>query len=52
MACRASVTGQPWYYEDTVLKVSPDGEVLDEISVLKAFAGVPGAFSVTYADAD
>jgi hypothetical protein len=43
---------KPWYYEDTVLKVSPDGEVLDEISVLKAFAGVPGAFSVTYADAD
>lgn len=38
----------PWYYEDTVLKVSPDGRVLDEISVLKAFLSQPGALSITY----
>jgi hypothetical protein len=38
----------PWYYEDTVLKVSPEGEVLDEISVLEAYANHPGTFSVTY----
>ena len=40
---------RPWYYEDTILKISPEGQVLDEISVLRAFAKHPGAFSVTYA---
>ena len=39
---------KPWYYEDEVLKVSPDGKVLDEISILGAFAQRPGAFGVTY----
>lgn len=39
---------KPWYYEDEVLKVSPDGKVLDETSILKAFAQRPGAFTVTY----
>lgn len=42
---------EPWYYEDTVLKVSPDGRVLDEISVLQALRNHPGAFSITYAAA-
>lgn len=39
---------KPWYYEDTVLKISPDGEVLDEISVLEALRDWPGLTSVTY----
>jgi hypothetical protein len=39
---------KPWYYEDTVLKVSPDGKVLDEISVLEALRDWPGLSSVTY----
>ena len=39
---------KPWYYEDEVLKVSPDGKVLDEISILAAFAHCPGTFGVTY----
>lgn len=42
---------KPWYYEDTILKVSPAGEVLDEISVLEALKSFPGALSVTYEDA-
>ena len=33
---------EPWFYEDTILKVSPDGEVLDEISVLLAMRSLPG----------
>lgn len=39
---------KPWYYEDTILKVSPDGKVLDEISVLEALRDWPGLISVTY----
>lgn len=39
---------KPWYYEDTILKVSPDGKVLDEISVLEALRDWPGLTSVTY----
>jgi hypothetical protein len=39
----------PWYYEDTVLKLSPTGEVLDEISVLKALQSHQGLMSITYA---
>jgi hypothetical protein len=39
---------EPWYYEDTVLKVSPDGRVLDEISVLEALRDWPGLTTVTY----
>jgi hypothetical protein len=39
---------EPWYYEDLILKVSPDGQVLDEISVLAALAGHPGLTTVTY----
>ena len=39
---------EPWYYEDVVLKVSPDGRVLDEISVLEALRDWPGLTSVTY----
>ncbi|MCB1882611.1 MAG: hypothetical protein KDG89_01240 [Geminicoccaceae bacterium] len=31
-----------WYYEDTVLHVSPEGEVLEKISVLEALKGLPG----------
>jgi hypothetical protein len=33
---------EPWFYEDTILKVSPGGEVLDEISVPLALRAVPG----------
>jgi Arylsulfotransferase (ASST) len=33
---------EPWFYEDTILKVSPDGEVLDELSVLLAMRSLPG----------
>ncbi len=39
---------KPWYYEDTILKISPDGQVLDEISVLGALRDWPGLTSVTY----
>ena len=39
---------QPWYYEDTILKVSPDGKILDEISVLEALREWPGLTSITY----
>jgi hypothetical protein len=38
----------PWYYEDLVLKVAPDGRVLDEISVLGALRDRPGLLTVTY----
>lgn len=41
---------QPWYYEDLILKVSPDGQVLDEISVLGALRDWPGLTTVTYAE--
>ena len=37
-----------WFYEDTVLKISPDGKVLDEISVLEALDDWPGLTSITY----
>ena len=33
---------EPWFYEDTVLKVSPDGRVLDEISIPLALRTMPG----------
>ena len=33
---------EPWFYEDTILKVSPGGEVLDEISVPLALRAMPG----------
>jgi hypothetical protein len=36
---------EPWFYEDTILKVSPDGEVLDEISLLLAMRSMPGLVS-------
>ena len=39
---------KPWYYEDTILKVSPDGKILDEISVLEALREWPGLTSITY----
>ena len=32
---------KPWYYEDTVLHLSPDGKVLSEVSVLKALRAGP-----------
>ena len=41
---------KPWYYEDTVLKLSPDGEVLDQVSVLKALEGNPALVSLNYQD--
>lgn len=41
---------RPWYYEDTVLRVSPEGEVLSEASVLKALASYPGLLSLNYTE--
>lgn len=40
---------RPWYYEDTVLEVAPDGTVRQEISVLEALREQPGLLSITYA---
>jgi hypothetical protein len=40
----------PWYYEDTVLRVSPSGEVLGETSVLKALLNYPGLITINYSD--
>ena len=37
---------EPWFYEDTILKVSSDGKVLDEISVLLAMRSLPGLMPV------
>lgn len=42
-------TLRPWYYEDTVLEIAPDGTVRDEISVLEALKGAQGLLTVTYA---
>ncbi len=39
---------KPWYYEDTVLEVAPDGSVRREFSVLGALKENPGLLSVTY----
>ena len=36
---------EPWFYEDTVLKLAPDGQILDEISVLLAMRSLPGLVS-------
>ena len=36
---------ESWFYEDTILKVSPDGELEDEISVLSAMRSLPGLVS-------
>ena len=41
---------QPWYYEDVVLEVSPEGEIRREISVLKALADNRGLFAITYSE--
>jgi hypothetical protein len=38
----------PWYYEDTVLQIAPDGTVKDEISVLEALKDAQGLLSITY----
>lgn len=40
---------RPWYYEDTVLEVAPDGTVRDEISVLGALKEFQGLLSGAYA---
>jgi hypothetical protein len=40
---------KPWYYEDTVLEVAPDGSVRREISVLGALMESQGLLSITYA---
>lgn len=40
---------KPWYYEDTVLEVAPDGSVRREISVLEALKENQGLLSITYA---
>lgn len=41
---------RPWYYEDTVLKISPDGVILDEVSVLQSLKGNSALLSVNYGD--
>jgi hypothetical protein len=41
---------KPWYYEDTVLRLSPGGEVLEETSALKALANYPGLLSINYSE--
>jgi hypothetical protein len=41
---------KPWFYEDTVLLVSPDGKVLAETSVLKALLNYRGLLSINYSD--
>jgi hypothetical protein len=41
-------TMRPWYYEDTLLEVAPDGTVRREISVLGALKAQQGLLSVTY----
>lgn len=38
---------EPWFYEDTVLKVSPDGQVLDEISIPLALRNMRGLLQPT-----
>ncbi|MFO1074465.1 MAG: arylsulfotransferase family protein [Geminicoccaceae bacterium] len=39
---------QPWYYEDVVLEVAPDGTVRDEFPVLGALKDNQGLLTVTY----
>jgi len=41
---------KPWYYEDTVLRVSPTGEVLGETSVLRSLLNYPGLLSINYGE--
>ena len=36
---------EPWFYEDTRSKLAPDGQILDEISVLLAMRSLPGSLS-------
>jgi hypothetical protein len=33
---------EPWFYEDVILKISPDGQILDEISIPLALKSLPG----------
>lgn len=40
---------RPWYYEDTLLEIAPDGAVRREISVLGALQEQQGLLSITYA---
>jgi hypothetical protein len=40
---------RPWYYEDTVLEVAPDGTVRDEISILGGLKEDQGLLSIAYA---
>ena len=39
---------RPWYYEDTVLEVAPDGTVRRELSALAALKEQQGLLSITY----
>ena len=39
---------RPWFYEDMILKISSDGKILDELSVLEALRGVPGLLTTNY----
>lgn len=41
---------EPGYYEDTVLEVSPAGEVRREISMMEAVRPVPGLVGVVYGE--
>jgi hypothetical protein len=41
---------KPWYYEDTVLRLSPEGKVLEETSVLKALLNYSGLLSINFSE--
>ena len=42
-------TLRPWYYEDTVLEISPAGDILNETSMLDALESYSGLLKTTYA---
>lgn len=41
---------EPWFYEDVILEVSPDGKIRREISALKALADNKGLLNITYSE--
>ena len=43
---------EPWYYDDLIVKVSPEGELDSEISVLNALADHAGVLTTTFVWSD
>ena len=41
---------EPWYYEDVILEVLPEGKIRREISALKALADNKGLLAITYGE--